>query len=72
MAAKQKVTVSVQPINRRASVAERRAAETALLSTQQARLKQEAAERRAQRAKEDPTAGTTPRRATPPRRSTSR
>jgi len=70
MAAKQKVTVSVQPTNHRPSVAERRAAETALLSTQQAKLKQEAAERRARRASEAPSAAATPRRA--PRRSTSR
>ena len=50
MAAKHKVTVSVQPTNHRLSTAERRAASIALLSTQQAELKQEAADRRVQRA----------------------
>jgi hypothetical protein len=51
MAAKHKVTVSVQPTNHRLSSAERRAASIASLSTQQAELKQEAADRRVQRAK---------------------
>lgn len=50
MAAKHKVTVSIQPTNRRPTSAERRAAEIASRSTQQAELKQEAAERRAKRA----------------------
>ncbi len=50
MAAKHKVTVSVQPTNARPSSAERRAARIASLSTQQAELKQEAADRRVQRA----------------------
>jgi hypothetical protein len=50
MAAKHKVTVSMQPTNARLSTAERRAASIALLSTQQAELKQEAADRRDQRA----------------------
>jgi hypothetical protein len=50
MAARQKVTVSVQPANRRPSSAERRAAQIATVSTQQAELKREAAERRAKRA----------------------
>jgi hypothetical protein len=56
MAAKHKVTVSVQPPNRRPTSLERRTAQIALLSTKQAELKQEAAERRAQRANEDPPA----------------
>ena len=50
MAVKQKVTVSVQPTTRRPSSAERRAAQIALVSTQQAELKREAAERRAKHA----------------------
>jgi hypothetical protein len=50
MAAKHKVTVSTQPTNHRLSTAERRAATIASLSTQQAELKKEAAERRVQRA----------------------
>jgi hypothetical protein len=71
MAAKHKVTVSVQPTNRWPSSAERRAAQIATLSTKQAELKQEAAERRAQRAK-NPPAASTPRRAATVRRSNSR
>jgi hypothetical protein len=51
MAAKHKMTVSTQSTNRyRPNSAERRAAQIAWLSTQQAELKQEAADRRAQRA----------------------
>jgi len=50
MAAEQKVTVSVQPTTRRPSSAERRAAQIATVSTKQAELKREAAERRAKRA----------------------
>ena len=50
MAAKHKVTVSVQPTNPRPSSAQRRAAEIASLSTKQAELKREAAERAAARA----------------------
>ncbi len=50
MAAKQKVTVSVQPTTHRPSAAERRAAHIATVSTQQAELKREAADRRAKRA----------------------
>ena len=49
MAAEQKVTVSVQPTARRPSSAERRAAQIATISTKQAELKREAAERRAKR-----------------------
>jgi hypothetical protein len=50
MAAKRKVTVSVQPINHRPNSAERRAAQILSLSTRQAELKQESAVRRAARA----------------------
>ena len=50
MAVKQKVTVSMQPMARRPSSAERRAAHIATVSTEQAELKHEAAERRASRA----------------------
>ena len=50
MARKPKVTVTVQPTTRRPSSAERRAAHFATVSTQQAELKREAAERRAKRA----------------------
>ena len=50
MAVKHKVIVSTQPMNSRGTTAERRAAQIALLSTRQAELKQEAAERRALRA----------------------
>ena len=71
MAAKHKVTVSVQPTTRWPNSAERRAAQIALLSTKQAELKQEAAERRAQRASQNPPAASTPRRAAA-RRSNSR
>ncbi len=63
MAATHKVTVSAEPINRRPSSAQRRAAESAWLSNQQAKLKQEAAERRAQRADNSVPAPPIPRRA---------
>ena len=63
MATKHKVTVSVQPTNSRPSSAERRAAQVASLSTRQAELKQEAADRRAQRAKQDAPAASGPGRA---------
>jgi hypothetical protein len=46
MASKNKVTVSVRPTTPRPSSAERRAAQIAILSTEQAELKEEAAERR--------------------------
>jgi hypothetical protein len=50
MAAKHKMTVSIQPTSPyRPNGAERRAAEIARLSTQQAELKREAADRRAKR-----------------------
>jgi hypothetical protein len=56
MAAKRKMTVSTQPTNPRPTTAERRAAQIASLSTQQAELKQQAADRRAERdAKSTPT-----------------
>jgi hypothetical protein len=54
MAAKHKVTVSNQPTQHRLTSAERRAAQIASLSTKQAELKQEAAERRAKRVVTEP------------------
>jgi hypothetical protein len=54
MAAKHKVITSKQPANNRLSSAERRAAHIASISTKQAELKQEAAARRAERAKNPP------------------
>jgi hypothetical protein len=53
MAAKNKVTVSVQPAKHRPTSAERRAAHTEMIATKQADLKREAAERRAKRALQD-------------------
>ena len=53
MAAKHKVTVSVQPSKHRPTTAERRAAQVEMISTKQAELKREAAERRAKRALRD-------------------
>jgi hypothetical protein len=52
MAAKHnhRMTVSTQPTNARPTSAQRRAAEIASLSTRQAELKQEAADRRVARA----------------------
>jgi hypothetical protein len=70
-AAKHKVTVSTSPTSRRGTTAERRAAQIASLSTKQAELKQEAAERRAKRATETP-ATAPPRKAASARRSNSR
>jgi len=52
MAKKHKVTVSVRPIDRLPSPADRRAALIASFSTKQAELKREAAESRARRAKD--------------------
>jgi hypothetical protein len=49
MPPKHKVTTTLQPLERRPSSAERRAAQVEALSTQQADLKREAAERRAKR-----------------------
>jgi hypothetical protein len=50
METQHQVTVPKRPTNHRLSSAERRAARIASLSTQQSELKQEAADRRAQRA----------------------
>lgn len=50
MATRQKLTVSVQPMPRRPNSAQRLAAQAATLSTKQAELKREAAERRAKQA----------------------
>jgi hypothetical protein len=61
MAAKPKMTVSVQPTNRRPTSAERHAAQIASLATRQAELKQEAAERAAARANQSAPAAPTPR-----------
>jgi len=72
MAANHKVTVSMQPTNRRPSTAERRAAQIASLSTKQAELKQEAAERRAARANQHAPASFTPRQPGAARRSNAR
>jgi hypothetical protein len=63
MPTKHKVTVSTQPTNGRLTTAERRAAQVASLSTKQAELKREAAERRAQRANQSAGAASTPRQA---------
>jgi hypothetical protein len=49
MASKRKVTTSTRPVDPRPTSAERRAAQIASLSTKQAELKQEAADRRAAR-----------------------
>jgi hypothetical protein len=56
MAAKHKVTVSVQPAKHRPTTAERRAAQVEMISGKQAELKREAAERRAKRVLEDESA----------------
>jgi hypothetical protein len=61
MAAKHKVTTSTQPTTGRLSSAERRAAQIASISTKQAELKQEAADRRAARADKEAKAATPPR-----------
>jgi hypothetical protein len=60
MPARHKVTVSMQPTNHPLSSAERRAAQIASVSTKQAELKQEAAERAAARAIRDAAAASTP------------
>jgi hypothetical protein len=60
MAAKHKVTVSVQPTNHRPTSAERRAAQIASLATRQAELKQEAADRAAARAEQTASAASAP------------
>jgi hypothetical protein len=53
MAAKNPVTVSVQPAKHRPTSAERRAAQVEMVASKQAELKREAAERRAKRALAD-------------------
>jgi hypothetical protein len=70
MAPKSKVTVSVQPTAARPTSAERRAAQIAFLSTHQARLKQEAADRR--RTRIDDPAAASPRKRSVARRRTAR
>jgi len=70
MAARNKVTVSVQATTVRPSTAERRAAQIAALSTHQAKLKQEAAERRRKRT--DAPAGSAPREASVAKRRNAR
>ena len=70
MAAKHKVTVSMQPATARLSTAERRAAQIAALSTHQATLKQEAANRR--RTRIDEPAAASPRTHSVARRRTTR
>ena len=72
MDAKHTRSASAQPTNRRPSSTERRAAQAASLANQQARLKQEAAERRARHANQNAPAGPTPPRIASKRRSNSR
>ena len=73
MAVKEKMTVSVQPTARRPSSAERRAAHIAAVSTEQAELKHEAAERRANRAmNSNPPAASMPRKSATARRRNAR
>jgi hypothetical protein len=72
MAAKHKVTVSMQPTKRWPSSAERRAAQAESLLTKQATLKQEAAERRAERVNQMPPAASTPSTTATARRGNSR
>jgi hypothetical protein len=72
MAAKHKVTVSTHPTNRRPSSAERQAARMASISTKQAELKQEAAERRAQRANQGAAEASAPRKPAGTKRGNSR
>ena len=64
MASGNKVTVSVVPTTRRPTSAERNAAQSSALATQQSMLKQEAADRRRKRAEALPDApsSTSPRR----------
>ena len=54
MPIKHKLTVSTRPPTGRTTSAERRAAQIEALATQQTELKQQAAERRAARAKQTP------------------
>jgi hypothetical protein len=69
MAAKKNMTVSVAPTNQRPSSAQRRAAQISAVSTKQAELKREAAERRAKRAlNSDAPAASMPRKSVTARR----
>ena len=72
MAAKHKVTVSMQSTNRRPNSAERRAAHIASIATRQAELKQEAADRRAARTNRNATTVLEPHGAPSAERSTAR
>ncbi len=68
MAARNKVTSSVQPAQHRPTSRERRAAQFEAVSTHQAQLKREAAERRAKRAAAEASAQAAPRKAPTARR----
>jgi hypothetical protein len=72
MAAHNKPTVSVQPPGHRPTPAERRAAQIASLSTRQAELKQEAAQRAAARANKTAPFTSTPGRGATARRGNAR
>ena len=72
MAAKNKVTVSVQPTKQPPSSAQRRAAQTATVSTKQAELKREAAERAKRALNSNAPAASMPREAATARRSKDR
>ena len=73
MAAKNKVTVSMQQTNQRPSSTQRRAAQIAAVSTKQAELKHEAAERAAKRAlSTSAPAASVPRKSATARRSNAR
>ena len=72
MDAENKMTLSATPTNHRPNSTERRAALAASLANQQAKLKQEAAERRARHANQNAPAGTKPPRMASQRRSNSR
>jgi hypothetical protein len=72
MAAKRKVTVSQRPQTQRPSPAERRAAQTEMLSSKQAELKQEAAERRLTRSANQDKMAASPLRSAAPWRGSAR
>ena len=72
MATKHKLTVSTRPPTGRSTSAERRAAQIEALATQQTELKQQAAERRAARAKQSAPAPASPRGPVAARRSDAR
>jgi hypothetical protein len=72
MAAKHNVTVSRRPNAQWPSAAERRAAQVEALSSKQAQLKQEAAERRLARSANQDTSTASPRRNRTPRRGSAR